>query len=645
MNFRNQFLPVLLSIFCAGGLHLSSITTSAQSTDTAANISERAFVAANTSLWQVIAAVEKKNGVESAVREFVNSQALLNTVDAAKSGTLPKINSKNWLFPYFQKVTASSSKNPHELFYANLESVIAKAKQGSSVDATKFLIDFAEGLHANAMSFKVADIPELAILSDPQRGIIADPAANKFIADIVPQLFRNLDTQDQLEIIGALFQAPKILSEGEVLFHVFDHSPASLINFFQLHGQKIQDPAIRREFVRIQNEIHAIDPAHVKSSIENSLARWSVQLDFFDPRPLRAGKVAQIHRGEISLKGRKIAVAFKVRRPDYMEKNQRAFAILKQIPMDSLLEETVRVLEHMTYREGNLLVEAAGIRHGLGYEAANTHVKSVRLAGNLASENLIVMEFVEGTPVKEVNASSVGEVANTLRLLFEGYTTWLQRAFYQDGFLHGDPHAGNLLVSKDSRHLIFLDYGISESLHESDQKGLVKLGKAVIDNNSSAALSAIEALLLEPGSKALPPKIKDHLYQAFQSSSGRSQLTISQSLNTSITVLRAATDSGLKLNERLLSFHRGFQNFEQAVKYLYERLLEMDPSAARRIQNFDSVTQSIVVKGEVGNLIDGMFSAFSFFARPEPTRGRSTFHDDISSYTNTCSTTLGGKGD
>ena len=67
------------------------------------------------------------------------------------------------------------------------------------------------------------------------------------------------------------------------------------------------------------------------------------------------------------------------------------------------------------------------------------------------------MEFVKGVRIDNVEAITA-QGSDPHDIAVRGFNAYLKMIF-EDGFFHGDPHPGNLLIS-EMGDLVFLDFGI-----------------------------------------------------------------------------------------------------------------------------------------------------------------------------------------
>ncbi|XP_023364115.1 uncharacterized aarF domain-containing protein kinase 5 isoform X2 [Otolemur garnettii] len=110
-----------------------------------------------------------------------------------------------------------------------------------------------------------------------------------------------------------------------------------------------------------------------------------------------------------------------------------------------------------------------------------------RVHWDKSSKRVLTADFCEGCKVTDIEAITsqglaVQDVAEKLIKAFA------EQIFYT-GFIHSDPHPGNVLVRKGpdgKAELVLLDHGLYQSLDEKDRSALCQLWRAIILRDDTA---------------------------------------------------------------------------------------------------------------------------------------------------------------
>ena len=218
--------------------------------------------------------------------------------------------------------------------------------------------------------------------------------------------------------------------------------------------------------------------------------------------PVAGGSLAFVYTAEWN--GERIAL--KVRRPDIVPVIERDIQVIRRlVPIVSLaaderqrysLEnladdfETIILNEVDFDREATIMTE---IRENLAEE---NDVVVPDVYGDLCTERIIAMEYVEGTKITQKGAFDSVDVdpTETATLIAR---TYLKMGLI-DGVFHADPHPGNLAITPDGR-LVIYDYGMSQRLTQREQDDITRLYRTLVRRDVDGLLNALIALeVLDP---------------------------------------------------------------------------------------------------------------------------------------------------
>lgn len=231
---------------------------------------------------------------------------------------------------------------------------------------------------------------------------------------------------------------------------------------------------------RLQSSVAPVPWAVIEETVEGELgAPISRHFASFDRDPLASASLGQVHRASLP-DGTRVAV--KVQRPNLRGPIERDLSILGRIAhaldQHTSLGRTIG-LERIIDELGQALLRE------LDYTRERSHLE--RLAENLADHPSIVvprpfpeqstgrvltMDYVEGIKVTAIDAERRARF-DAPTLADELFAAYLDQVLVH-GFVHADPHPGNLLLTADDR-LALLDLGLVTELTQEIRDDLLKL--------------------------------------------------------------------------------------------------------------------------------------------------------------------------
>ena len=106
-----------------------------------------------------------------------------------------------------------------------------------------------------------------------------------------------------------------------------------------------------------------------------------------------------------------------------------------------------------------------------------------------SSPRLLVMEFVEGVRID--NPEAISAMGLDPHVIVErGFQAYLKMIF-EDGFFHGDPHPGNLLVTKDGT-IVVMDFGIAGTVRPEKQRNFINILFALMNEDTGLMIKSLE---------------------------------------------------------------------------------------------------------------------------------------------------------
>src|SRR5829696_1261247 len=235
---------------------------------------------------------------------------------------------------------------------------------------------------------------------------------------------------------------------------------------------------------RLQDQIEPFPYEEVERIVSGELGvRLSKAFDDFDPSPLAAASLSQVHKAYMR-DGR--AVVVKVQRPDIRELIVGDLEALGEIA--HFLDQHTELGKR--YEFDNMLVNLRkSLLRELDFtiEANNLHTIRENLAefdqlvipepvDDYTTTRVLTMDFISGKKITDLSPLRLLELDGAL-LANELFSAYLKQ-FLVDGIFHADPHPGNVFVTNDDR-IALIDLGMVGRVTRSFQDNLLRLLLAI----------------------------------------------------------------------------------------------------------------------------------------------------------------------
>jgi predicted unusual protein kinase regulating ubiquinone biosynthesis (AarF/ABC1/UbiB family) len=289
----------------------------------------------------------------------------------------------------------------------------------------------------------------------------------------------------------------------------------------------ILPPEVTDELAGLQDEVPAEKFEDIKALAE---AEYGMALAnkfaWFDESPLAAASLGQVHRARLRVEDEAVVeeevagfreVVVKIQRPQIeqiVEVDLSALAVVgrwlmryrpvrEHADVPALLREfSATVREEIDY-----LHEADNAEKFFENFKAEPSVHVPRVVRSHTTRRALTLEDVYAIKITDyagISAAGIdrGEVARRL------FDTYLKQIF-EDGFVHADPHPGNLFVTPLKAdeaegpprwQLTFVDFGMTATVHEDVREGLREMLIGVGMRDAGRVVNAYQRLgMLLPG--------------------------------------------------------------------------------------------------------------------------------------------------
>jgi ubiquinone biosynthesis protein len=289
------------------------------------------------------------------------------------------------------------------------------------------------------------------------------------------------------------------------------------------------------ELQKLLDQVESIPLQKIEGILQKDYGKkYTAIFKTFETTPLASASIAQVHQATL-YNGKKVAV--KIRRPRISEYVESDIAVLKQVV--SIGELFSPVLRHLDGKqivgqlhdwilmEIDFRQEVQNIKRMKSYlaHAAEYTKTSEEEANNLVipdvyeeycTENVIVMEFIEGVPlskfetIKDNPKYDILLSAKAIAMLILRH--WLI-ASDDEYVFHADPHPANILILPHGR-LALVDFGLIGRLSPEQTRNTADLFLAVYARNLEHSIKyalAIPGVDYEKYAEKLRPDIQAYL--------------------------------------------------------------------------------------------------------------------------------------
>ncbi|HEV7502014.1 MAG TPA: AarF/UbiB family protein, partial [Vicinamibacteria bacterium] len=363
---------------------------------------------------------------------------------------------------------------------------------------------------------------------------------------------------------------------------------------------------------RLQDKVAPFPFLDVEGIVSAELGvRLSKAFAEFEEHPVAAASLGQVHRAVLR-GGRKVAV--KVQRPGIREEIVKDLEALSEIAafadlhtvagrrfgFATMLEEFRKTL----MRELDYRMEARNLELLAQNLRAFDRIVVPLPVEDYTTSRVLTIDYIRGEKITKLSPLVRTEIEGE-KLAEQLFRAYLQQILV-DGFVHADPHPGNVFLTDDNR-IALLDLGMVTRISPGMQEKLLRLLLAVSEGRAEdAANVALTLGDVQPDfdEKGFRRDVADLVAQNVGATVGQMQIG-----RAVLALARMSGERGIRVEPELAVLGKTLLNLDQVGRTLDP---DFDPNAAIRRNASELMRQHVFKSLSPGNLLAGVMELKEF---------------------------------
>lgn len=273
--------------------------------------------------------------------------------------------------------------------------------------------------------------------------------------------------------------------DAEQLRQAFEELGPTFVKFGQILSTRpdLLPPDYIEELSKLQDRVPPFSFEQIKETfMEDFGENLEDVFEWVDEEPLASASVAQVHRAR-TFDGKEVII--KVQRPDMEENLLRDISLFSRIL--SIAPETVKSfvvdadvalseIKKATEIELDFRNEVRALIRFRKNNESRPVVGVPKPMIEYTSKRVLVEDYIEG--VNGLKVTNLLEAGYDIDDFVEKFVYTFLAQIFEDGFFHGDPHPGNIIV-KDGQ-IVYIDFGLYGELSEGNREKLLEILEAIV---------------------------------------------------------------------------------------------------------------------------------------------------------------------
>ena len=413
--------------------------------------------------------------------------------------------------------------------------------------------------------------------------------------------------RESLAVTGKESQPEELASDLEYLGATF----IKLGQLLSTRGDLLPEPYLDA-LARLQDKVEPFSFAEVDAIVSSELGiRISKAFAEFDPEPLAAASLAQVHRAQMR-DGR--AVVVKVQRPGVREQIVNDLEALEEVAsfIDAHTEigkryEFVNMLEDL---RRSLLREIDFQREGNNLIRLGDSLSSFRRIvipepiDDFTTSRVLTMDYIPGKKITALSPLRLMEIDGA-KLSEELFRAYLKQTLV-DGFFHADPHPGNVFLTDDNR-IALLDLGMVSNIGSTFQENYLRLLLAISNGRGDEA-AEISIKMGEPKARFDDSDFR-HRVADLVAEHADTALDRIDAGQVVLRIQRIAADTWFRLPPEFTMIAKTLMNLDRVVYILAPNF---DPNAIIKEEATSLILRNVVKSVEPSKVMSGVLEIKEF---------------------------------
>lgn len=250
------------------------------------------------------------------------------------------------------------------------------------------------------------------------------------------------------------------------------------------------------EFEKLQDRAPSVPWHGIRAQLREDLGAEPEEVfSEFDPVPLAAASIAQVHRARLRDGGE---VVVKVRRPGIRSVVEADLRLMQRLAnlLDAefaemsrfKLREVTRQFALSLRRELDLAAECRNAERVADNFHAHPEIVIPAVYWEWTGERLNVQEAIRGIPGREVEAAA--QAGLDRKTLARHGVQAVMKMILEDGFFHADPHPGNTFYLPENR-IAIIDFGMVGRLPAERREQVVDLLLGIVERKADKVVEVL----------------------------------------------------------------------------------------------------------------------------------------------------------